>query len=66
VHRWVAFPADAEAAEELKPGKVRLDDPALRAEAGAVFGAAPRDDRLDAAAPELASVLVVVVVSAGK
>ena len=42
-----AFPAQAQAAEEVQPGEGALDDPAQRAEAGAVLGAAPGDDRLD-------------------
>ena len=43
-----------------------LDDPALTAEPGAVIGAAAGDHRLDAASPELATLLVVVIAAIGE
>jgi hypothetical protein len=43
-----------------------LDDPALLAQAGAVVGAATRDDGLDAARPEQAAILVVVAAAVGE
>jgi hypothetical protein len=49
----------------VEPGEGALDDPALTAKAGAVFGLAPRDDRLDPALPDEAAVLVVVVAAIG-
>jgi hypothetical protein len=42
-----------------------LDDPALAPEAGAVGGAAARDHGFDAALPEQAAVLVVVIAAVG-
>jgi hypothetical protein len=56
-----AVGADQESAAAVEPGEGALDDPALLAEAGAVFGLGARDDRLDAALPDEAAVLVVVV-----
>jgi hypothetical protein len=61
----VAFPADAQAAEVVQPGEGALDHPAPAAEPGAVLGLAAGDDGLDAAAPQLAAVLVVVVAAVG-
>ena len=49
----------------MQPGEGALDDPAQLAQAGAVLGVAPGDDRLDAPAPELAAVLVVVIAAVG-
>src|SRR3954470_704847 len=60
-----AFPAQPEAAKEVQPGEGSLDDPAQLAQARAVLGAAPGDDRLDAALAELATVLVVVIATVG-
>jgi hypothetical protein len=42
-----------------------LDDPAVDTEAGAVWGAAAGDDRLDAENADLAAVAVVVVAAVG-
>jgi len=62
----VTLPADAEPAELVKPGEAALHDPALGAETGAVVLAPPGDQWLDAPAPELAAVLVVVIASVGQ
>ena len=43
-----------------------FDDPALAAQAGAVFGPAPRDHGFDAASPEQPAVLVVVIAAVGQ
>lgn len=43
-----------------------FDDPALAAQAGSVFGAAPCDHGLDAARPEQPAVLVVVIAAVGE
>lgn len=61
----VAFVADAEAAEVVQVREAALDDPALAAEPGAVFGAAPGDHWLDAAGPQKSAVLVVVIAAVG-
>ena len=61
----VAFPADPEPAEVVQPGEGALNDPTPAPEPGAVRGVAPGDDRLDAAGPERATVLVVVVAAVG-
>jgi hypothetical protein len=53
--------ADEQSAAVVEPGEGSLNDPAVAAEAGAVFGLAAGDDRFDAALPEEATVLVVVV-----
>jgi hypothetical protein len=57
---------DAQAAETVKPGDGALDDPAEDAEAGAVGLAWFGDHGSDAALPEQATVLVVVVAAVGK
>jgi hypothetical protein len=44
-----SFVADAESAVLVEPGEGAFDDPALAAEAGAVWGAAGRDQGCDAA-----------------
>ncbi|GGR65134.1 hypothetical protein GCM10010251_97050 [Streptomyces aurantiogriseus] len=49
----------------MKPGKRALHDPAHFAKSGAVSNAASGDHRLDAALPQLAAVLVEVVVPVG-
>jgi hypothetical protein len=49
----------------VQPGEGALDDPAQLAQAGAVLGGAPRDDGLDAARPQRAAVLVVVIAAVG-
>ncbi len=47
-------------------GEAAFDDPALAPKAGSVFDAAAGDHRLDAARPEQASVLVVVIAAIGQ
>jgi hypothetical protein len=49
----------------VQPGEGALDDPAVAAEAGAVLGLAPRDDRLHASLPDEPPVLIVVVAAVG-
>ena len=49
----------------VQPGEGALDDPAVAAEPGAVLGLAAGDVGADAAAAELAPVLVVVVAAIG-
>jgi len=58
--------AQQQTATVVEPGEGALDDPAVAAESGAVVGLAARDDRFDAAAPDQAAVLVVVVAAIGK
>jgi hypothetical protein len=65
VEAAVGFPADAEPSEVVRPGECALYHPAHAAESGAVLGAAPRDPRLDASAPWLATVRVVLVAAIG-
>ena len=48
----VGFVVGAEPAKVVQVREAALDDPALPAEIGAVFGSAPGDDELDAARPE--------------
>jgi hypothetical protein len=60
-----AVGADEEAAAVVEPGEGAFDDPAVAAEAGAVFGLAAGDDRFDAELPDEAAVLVVVVAAVG-
>lgn len=62
----VAFVARPESSEVVQVGEAALDDPALRAEPGAVFDAAAGDGGLDPAGPEQAAVLVVVVAAVGQ
>lgn len=57
--------AGAEPFELVQPGKGALDDPAHFAQSGTVDGAASCDQRLDAALPQLAAVLVAVVATVG-
>src|SRR3954447_26537708 len=45
----------------MEPGEGALDDPAVAAEAGTVFGLAARDHRFDPALPDQPPILVVVV-----
>jgi len=61
----VAVGANEESASVVEPGEAALDDPAVCAEAGSVFGLASGDHRLDAAPPDEATVLVVVVAAVG-
>ena len=62
----VPLVADSQAAEVVQVREAALDDPALAAEAGAVFDPAAGDDGLDAPGPEQAAVLVVVIAAIGK
>jgi hypothetical protein len=57
--------ADEESAAVVQPGEGSFDDPAVSAEPGAVLGLAASDDRLHAALPNEAAVLVVVVAAVG-
>src|SRR6266536_3609218 len=52
VHTGVAFPADAESAEVVQPGKRPLHNPAHASVSRAMIGSPPRDHRLHAAAPQ--------------
>ena len=60
-----AVVADEESFELVEPGEGALDDPAVAAEAGAVFGLAPGDLGPDPELAELAAVVVVVVAAVG-
>ena len=60
-----AVGADEQSAAVVQPGEGAFDDPAPAAEAGAVLGLASGDQRFDAALPEEAAVLVVVVAAVG-
>lgn len=60
-----AVVADEQPLEVMQPGEGALDDPAGAAEAGAVRGLTTGDLGCDAAAAELAPVLVVVVAAVG-
>jgi hypothetical protein len=60
-----AVGADQEPAAVVEPGEGALDDPAVAAEPGAVRCLAAGDDRFDAALPDEAAVLVVVVAAVG-
>ena len=60
-----AVGADKQSAAVVEPGEGSFDDPALTAEAGAVLGLASRDQWFDAALPDEAAVLVVVVAAVG-
>jgi hypothetical protein len=57
--------ADEQASTVVEPGEGAFDDPAVAAESGAVLGLAAGDDRLDAALPDVAAVVVVVVAAVG-
>ena len=61
----LAVGAKEESAAVVQPGEGPFDDPALTSEAGAVFGLASRDHRLDSALPDEATVLLVVVAAVG-
>jgi hypothetical protein len=56
-----AVSADEQPAAAVEPGEGAFDDPAVVSEAGAVFGLAARDHGFDAALPDEAAVLVVVI-----
>jgi len=60
-----AVVADEQSFGLVQPGEGALDDPAVAAEAGAVFGLAAGDLGLDPAGTELAPVRVVVVATVG-
>ena len=60
-----AVGADEESAAVVQPCEGAFDDPAVSAEAGAVFDLAASDDRLDSAFPDEPRVLVVVVAAVG-
>jgi hypothetical protein len=56
-----AVGADEESAAVVEPGEGAFDDPAVAAEPGAVVGLTAGDHGFDAALPDEAAVLVVVV-----
>jgi hypothetical protein len=58
--------AKEQSAAVAEPGEGALDDPAVASESGAVASVAAGDDRFDAAAPDEAAVLVVVVAAIGE
>ena len=60
-----AVGADEQPAAVVEPGEGALDDPAVAAEPGAVLGLAAGDHGFDAALPDQAAVLVVVVAAVG-
>jgi hypothetical protein len=60
-----AVGADEESAAVVEPGEGAFDDPTVAAEPGAVLALAAGDHGLDAALPEQAAVLVVVVAAVG-
>ena len=60
-----AIGADEESAAVVEPGEGALHDPAVTSEPGAVLGLAACDHRFDAALPDEAAVLVVVVTAVG-
>ena len=61
-----AVGAKEQAASVVEPGEGAFDDPAVASEPGAVLGLSAGDDRLDAALPDEAAVLVVVVAAVGE
>ena len=61
-----AVGAEEESAAVVEPGEGAFDDPAIAAEPGSVFGLAAGDDRFDAALPDEAAVLVMVVAAIGE
>ena len=60
-----AVVADEQPFELVEPGEGALDDPAVTAERGAVFGLTACDLGFDPTLPEQAPVLVVVVAAVG-
>jgi hypothetical protein len=62
---FAAIGADEQSAAVVEPGEGAFDDPAVVAESGSVFGLAASDQRFDAALPDEAAVLVVVVAAVG-
>jgi hypothetical protein len=61
-----AVGADEEATVVVEPGEGALDDPAVAAETGAVRRLTASDHGFDAALPDEAAVLVVVVAAVGE
>ena len=59
------FEANAKTTETMEPRMSAFDDPTEFAQAAAVFGAAPGDDRFDAALAKSASMRVGVVATVG-
>jgi hypothetical protein len=59
------LPADAQAAEPVQQRDRALDDPAVDAQAGAVFGAAPGDMRGDLKPADPVAVKVMIVAAVG-
>jgi hypothetical protein len=60
-----AVGADEEAATVVEPCEGAFNHPTLSPQPGAVLGLAARDHRLDAALPDQAPILVVVVAAVG-
>jgi len=60
-----AVGANQQPAAVVQPGEGAFDDPTVTAEPGAVFGLTARDQRFDAAPPDEATVLVMVVAAVG-
>ncbi|RKE36149.1 hypothetical protein B0G76_2309 [Paraburkholderia sp. BL23I1N1] len=60
-----AFEANAKTTETMEPRMSPFDDPTELAEAAAVFGAAPGDDRSDATLAKSAAMRVGVVATVG-
>jgi hypothetical protein len=61
-----AVVADEQSLEVVQPGEGALDNPAVTAEPGAVFGLPACDLRCDPPLAELAAVFVVVVAAVGR
>ena len=61
-----AVGAKKEAASVVEPGEGAFDDPAVASEPGPVLCLSSGDDRLDAAIPDEAAVLLVVVAAVGE
>ncbi len=66
VQLGAALVAGTQTAEIVQPGETALNDPALVAQARSVTVLAACDDRLDTAAAELATVLVMVIAAVGQ
>ena len=65
MHLGSAFVADEQSFELVEVGEGTLDDPAGRAESGAVLGLLARDQRFDSSLAEQPAVFVVVVATIG-
>ena len=61
-----AVGSDEQSAAIVEPGEGALDDPAVSAEPGAVFGLSASDHGFHAPLPDEATVLVVVVAAVGQ